>query len=223
MGPKTLTVACCMTAVSLVATPLAAQPNAGDPWYGLYIGIGGNVGEAFGGNKFDFQDQSAGQTLSFQAANTDNSMLLGGIQIGQLWYVGGTALGIEDDVSFGKNINYLQSLRAVLGVPTGNFLIYGTGGVGFENANEEFAINSTSGEVDTFKGSFGRYGWVAGAGIEAMVAPHLSIGVEGLYYGLGHETNSLSTALGGEPFTVNVDRNFSVVRARINYRFTNLF
>jgi hypothetical protein len=56
-----------------------------------------------------------------------------------------------------------------------------------------------------------------------MVAPHLSVGVEGLYYGLGHETNVLSTGLGGEPFTVNVDRNLSMVRARINYRFTSLF
>jgi hypothetical protein len=134
MSLKTYAAVAFIALLALGATSSAAEPSPVNPWLGLYVNVGGNVGEAFGGNKFTFLDQSSGQTLSFQGPSTSSSMLVGGFQIGQLWYVGGTALGIEDDVTLGKNINYLQSLRAVLGVPTGPFLIYGTGGIGFENA-----------------------------------------------------------------------------------------
>jgi opacity protein-like surface antigen len=89
--------------------------------------------------------------------------------------------------------------------------------------HEEFTVNSANGETDNFQGDMRKYGWAAGGGIQALVAPHLSIGVEGLYYGLGHETDALATALGGEPFNVIADRNFTVVRARVDYRFTSIF
>jgi outer membrane immunogenic protein len=213
-----LSVAC----LALVATPSLAQPGSPD-WAGLYIGIGGHAGEAFGGNKLSFEDLSAAQDLSFLSGESDNGQFLGGLQLGQLWNVGGAYLGLESDVSFAKDIKYLSSFRAVLGAPAGPFLFYATGGMGMSVTHEEFTVNSANGETDNFQGDMRKYGWAAGGGIQALVAPHLSIGVEGLYYGLGHETDALATALGGEPFNVIADRNFTVVRARVDYRFTSIF
>jgi len=222
MNLRTFAAAAFAAMLTLVTTPAFAQPPV-DPWAGLYIGIGGHIGEAFGGNKLSFTDLSTAHDLTFTTPNSDNSMVLGGLQLGQLWPLGGVTLGIEDDVSFGKNIHYIQSLRGILGVPAGSFLIYGTGGIGFENGDEEFTVTSASGEVDTFKGGFAKYGWVAGGGIEAIIAPRLSLGVEALYYGIGSETTPLTTALGGEPFNFIANHDFTVVRARIDYHIASLF
>ena len=208
---------------ALVTTPLAAQPESVDPWAGLYVGIGGNAGEIFGGNKLSFQDLSADKDLSFLSTNTSNSEFVGGVQISQLWNIGGPYLGIVSDVSFAKDFKYLSSFRAVLGAPAGPFLFYGTGGIGMSVTHEQFTVNSATGETDNFQGDDRRYGWAAGAGIQALVTPHLSLGVEGIYYGLGHETTPLATALGGEPFNLIADRNLTLVRARLDYRFTSIF
>jgi outer membrane immunogenic protein len=137
--------------------------------------------------------------------------------------MGGAVIGLESDVSFAKNIKYLSSLRGQLGVPAGPFLIYGTGGLGMIIAHEEFAVTSTSGEVDNFIGDQKKYGWVAGAGVQALITPHISLGVEGLYYGFGRDRMALNTLEGGEPFNMIADRNFAVVRARLDYHFTSFW
>ncbi len=217
---------CAVMAASILAfatTPLAAQPEAADPWAGLYVGVGGNVGEIFGGNKLSFQDLSAAKDLSFLSAGTSNSEFVGGAQISQLWNIGGPYLGLVSDISFAKDFKYLSSFRAVLGAPAGPFLFYGTGGIGMSVTHEQFTVDSATGESDNFQGDDRRYGWAAGAGIQALVTPHLSLGVEGIYYGLGHETTPLATALEGEPFNLIADRNLTIVRARLDYRFTSIF
>jgi len=220
MRQKTFAAALSAAVVALAVTPLAAQPSPVDPWSGLYIGIGGNAGGVIGGEKLDFQDLSATQDLSF-GTNMDDTRLIGGVQLGQLWRVGGMALGLEDDVSFAKNIKYLETLRAVVGVPTGPFLIYGTGGLAVENVDEEFTVNSPN-ESGVISGSIGKYGWTAGGGVQALVAPHLSLGMEGLYYHIGQDTAAFTTPL-GEAFTVTADRNFAVVRVRLDFHFTRWF
>lgn len=209
--------------LTLAATPLAAQPVSPNPWAGLYVGIGGHAGEAFGGNKLSFNDLTATHDLSFAAANNQDNMFVGGLQFGQLWTVGGIMLGLESDISFGKDVDYLASTRGVLGVPLGSFLIYGTGGVGQEIVSEDFAVSSVSGEIDNFTGKVSKYGWAAGGGIDALVAPHFTIGVEAIHYDFGRDTMPLNMALGGEPFDVIAERHLTVVRARINYRLTSIF
>ena len=201
---------------------LAAPAAPADPWVGLYVGIGGHVGEAFGGNKLSFQDLSTAQDLSFAFTN-ENSQLIGGAQLGQLWRVGGIYVGLEGDASFGaKDVKYLTTVRLQLGATAGPFLLYGTGGLAEAITQESFTV-TTPAETDTFSGNEQKYGWVAGGGIQALVAPHLSLGVEALYYGLGTETRQFQTALTPEPFNMIVDRNATVVRARLDYRFTSIF
>ena len=176
----------------------------------------------FGGNKLSFEDQSAAQDLTFTTTNDGNSTLLGGgAQLGQLWQFGNVAFGLESDISVAKNINYLSSIRAVLGIPSGPYLIYGTGGAGFESVHEEFTVTSaTTGESETFAGNQSKAGFVAGGGIQALVSPHISIGVEGLYYDLGKDSTAMTTP-GGEAFLLNAERNFAVVRLRLDYHLGN--
>ena len=212
--------ACLATAV--LATPSVAQPMNDGPWRGLYIGIGGNAGEAFGGNKLSFQDLSAAQDLTFQTSNPSN-MFVGGLQLGQLWPMGGVVVGLESDVTFGKDIDYLSSARGIVGVPAGSFLIYGTGGVGLEIASENFTVTSANGEEDGFAGKQKFWGWAAGGGVQALVAPRLTLGVEAIHYDFGSDTTPLSTVLGGEPFNMIQQREFTVVRARLDFHFTNFW
>ncbi|MBV9569670.1 MAG: porin family protein [Alphaproteobacteria bacterium] len=220
---KSLAATAALSVLTLGAMPVSAQPTAPNPWAGLYVGIGGHAGEAFGSNKLSFTDLTATHNLSFVTANNEDNMFVGGLQLGQLWPVGGVMLGLESDISFGKDVDYLASTRGVLGVPVGSFLIYGTGGVGQEIVQEDFAVSSTSGEIDNFTGKVSKYGWTAGGGIDALVAPHFSIGVEAIHYDFGRDSQALNLAIGGEPFDVIGERKFTVVRARVNYRFTSIF
>jgi opacity protein-like surface antigen len=58
---------------------------------------------------------------------------------------------------------------------------------------------------------------VVGGGIDYKIAPNLSLGAEALYYDFGSETTRLG--LGDEPFVLDEDRDFTAVRARLNYHF----
>ena len=218
MSLKSFAVAASVSVLAFAATPLAAQPILGGPWSGLYVG--GHLGGAFDANKLSFQDQSANQDLSFQP-NNDGTKVLGGAQVGYLWQPSNIVFGVEGDTSWAKNINYLSSARGVLGVGAGPFMVYGTGGAAFEGTHERFAVDSASGGGSLFTRNADKSGWVGGAGVRTFVAPGVSVGVEGLYYGLGRDTANLATpaATGGEAFAVKDDRNFAVVRARLDYHF----
>lgn len=202
----------------LAATPVSAQPFIEGPWSGLYVG--GHLGAAFDPNKLSFQDQSTAQDLVFSAPD-QNSRIIGGVQAGYLWQPGGIVFGVEGDSSWAKNIDYLASVRGVVGVPEGPFLLYGTGGAAFEGVHERFTVFSQSPGIFDFNRDINKNGWVAGAGFQTWVLPAVSVGVEGLYYDMGSDTTALATTAGtaGEPFLVKDDRRFAVVRARVDYHF----
>ena len=220
--------AACLAALA-AAAPVSAQPFMAGPWSGFYIG--GHLGAAFNPNKLDFQDGSENQDLLFHA-NQNNDELLGGVHAGYDWQAGNLLLGVEGDVSFAKDIDYLSTVRGRIGVPMGPFLLYGTGGVAFEGAKEQFDVMSmgpttdavsndatASGVISHFNRDINKDGWVVGGGAETFVMPAVSVGVEGLWYNMGRDSNALDTptAAGGEPFLVRDDRNFAVVRARVTY------
>ena len=209
------------TAIALLcglaaSAPVAAQDILG-PWTGFYIG--GQAGGAFNPNDLSFTDQSAAQDLAFGTKN--GSRFLGGARGGYDWQAGNILLGVVVDVNFARDINYLSSVRGRLGFPTGPFLIYATGGAAFEGAHERFAVNSATGGISQFSRNINNTGWTAGGGAEYLIGPNMSLGVEGLYYGMGRDTTALMTpaAVGAEPFTVRDNRNFGVVQATLTYHF----
>lgn len=197
------------------AVPASAQSILGGPWSGFYIG--GHAGAAFDPNRLSFTDLSTAQDLSFAPHNSGNTFL-GGVHAGYDFQPGPLMFGVEGDVSFAKDINYLSSVRGRIGVPTGPFLIYGTAGAAFEGSREKFTVFSPSPGIFNFSRDINKTGWTAGGGIDYMMMPGVSLGVEGLYYGMGRDRNILNTTdTLAEPFVVADDRNFAVVRARLTY------
>ncbi len=219
MVPAPRLLACITFAFGLSAatTPATAQSlppaPAGATWTGLYIG--GNLGAAFDPNSASIKDLSEEQDLSLRFSN--DTELTGGVHAGYNWQMGTWVLGVEGDFDFAENINYLASARGRLGWAAGDWLFYGTGGVAFIDTDNDFVVG------DADEGSFGfgtgatDTGYVVGGGLDYKIAPQLSLGVEGLYYGFGSDTTPL--VAGNEPFVLKEDLDFAVVRGRATYHF----
>jgi outer membrane immunogenic protein len=138
---------------------------------------------------------------------------------GYNWQTGAWVLGIEGDVDFADHINYLASARGRLGWVSGDWLFYGTGGVAFIDTDKNFVVVSADDGPFGFSGGNNNTGFVVGGGIDYKVAPHLSLGVEGLFYDFGSDDRHL--VAGDEPFLLKDDEQFAVVRARLNYHFNS--
>ena len=107
--------------------------------------------------------------------------------------------------------------RSDLGI--GNWLFYGTGGVAFIDTDNDFVVVSADDGPFGFSGGNNDTGFVVGGGIDYKVTPHLSLGVEGLFYDFGSDNTHL--VAGDEPFVLKEDEDFAVVRGRLNYHFSS--
>lgn len=149
-------------------------------WNGFYFG-------ANAGGLFLDEDQTVD--------GDDDTFFTGGLHVGYNWQrTNNLVLGIEGDVNFVDDIDYLASLRARIGLAAGPTLFYATGGVallGFEDA---------FGDDDDLTG------WVAGLGVEHKLRQNVSVGLEGLYYNFDEDDNDLVD-----------DFDFWTVRARLTY------
>lgn len=151
-------------------------------WTGLYFGI--NAGGSF-------NDDGNG--------SGDDTVFIGGIHLGYNWQRNSPlVLGVEGDVDFSDNIDYLATIRGRIGVATGPTLFYATGGVAFLGFNNDFSSDDSL------------TGWVAGGGIEHKLRQNVSIGVKGLYYDFGNDND-----FGGN----GDDLTSWTVRARLTYHF----
>lgn len=97
----------------------------------------------------------------------------------------------DDGYAFGStsaDIDFLASVRGRLGFAMNNFLIYGTGGIAWADADASarVVVYDETRDIETTwtgKRSFNDIGFVVGAGMGWMVIPQtFSVGVEGLYY-----------------------------------------
>ena len=148
-------------------------------WTGFYVG--GHLGAAFSDNE--------------DVDIIDDAAFLAGAHLGYNWQgPSNIVIGIEGDVSFLDDIDYLASVRGRLGYAFGPRLAYVTGGAAFLGFDENLAGDDS----DT--------GWVAGLGLEHKLRENVSIGAEALYYGFeGEDTDD--------------DNNFWTARARLTYHF----
>ena len=185
----------------------------GTSWSGFYVG--GNLGAALDPNNLSIKDLSVEQDLSLKSS--DDTQFIGGVHTGYNWQIGTWLVGVEGDVDFSDNINFLASARGRLGWALGNWLLYGTGGVAFIDTDNNFVVVSADDGPFGFSQSNNDTGFVVGGGVDYKVSPHLSLGVEGLFYDFGNEETHL--VAGDEPFVVKEDQDFAVVRARLTYHF----
>jgi len=210
-------------------------PIAAPSWAGWYIGV--NIGGASQGSNFDDPDDN-----TYVNQWRHGSSFIGGGQIGYNWQAGNIVYGLEADFSglskpngtyflntnspgatgcctYGSHVPWLATVRGRLGVTVGdgNTLLYGTGGLAIgrvkasSNEQGQFGPGSPFNDYSTT-----RVGWAAGGGIERMIAPHWTIGVEALFADLGSFTKA-SSAEGKCCATVH--NTLAIGRFKLNYKF----
>lgn len=231
------------TAPTLAADmPLKAPPQRTPAaviasWTGFYGGI--HAGYGWGDarvhvdpNSNEFDGSVIGNGLSMRL----NGAVVGG-QVGYNLQQGNWLFGVEADGSWAgidgnfrsrepapstfyfnvdAKVKWLATVRGRMGVVSGSWLFYGTGGVAFGGTE-------LSGETNYAGYPYGigdsqsktRVGWVAGAGIEMMLSDRVSAKLEYLHYGLGREnfffrfdppSNVNYTYFGKSDFNLNVVR-----------------
>ncbi|WP_029587375.1 outer membrane protein [Bradyrhizobium sp. URHD0069] len=125
-----------------------------------------------------------------------------------------------------QKLDWLGSVRGRVGIsPGSNWLLYATGGLAYGNTSfsHQFVQGAVvpSGWAGALNNDF-RTGWIAGAGVEYMVAPNWTVKGEYLYYDLG------STRVVGLPFNRLADQfgadglyttKGSIARVGFNYKF----
>ncbi|WP_262331707.1 outer membrane protein [Bosea sp. BH3] len=177
-------------------------------WTGFYVG--GNAGYGWGnvnaGNVFNGRTVSIGDMDGF----------VGGGQVGYNYQMGQFVLGLEADIqgadlstgtnAFGDSVStdFYGTVRARVGVAFDRFMPYVTGGWAYGN------VKTTIGGLgSTDKSHTG--GYAIGAGLEYAFTNNIIGGVEYMYVDLG-EKSVLNTG-------VKIGNDFSVVRARLSYKF----
>ncbi|MBN9451861.1 MAG: porin family protein [Bosea sp.] len=189
-----------------VAAPVYMPPVFS--WTGFYLGA--NAG--YGWGNVNAGSVWNGRTVSI--GNTDG--FVGGGQIGYNYQMGQFVLGLEADLqaadlstgtnAFGDRVktDYFGTVRARVGVAFDRFMPYVTGGWAYGNVK-----TTIGGFGSTDKSHTG--GYALGGGLEYAVTNNIIAGVEYLYVDLG-EKSVLNSG-------VKIGNDFSVVRARLSYKF----
>jgi outer membrane immunogenic protein len=201
---------------ALLAAPAHAQmweSHDATNWAGFYAGV--NLGSTFDSNSLSIRDQSALQDLSIQYSNSD--AFIGGGHVGYNLQGARILYGVEGDFDFGENIDFLGSIRAKLGWAGDRVAVYGTLGVAYISAESAFTITSPSQGVFNLTSDYGEFGFVGGGGLDFKVLPALSLGVDGLWYQFGNDSDNL--VAGTAPFIVHNHPSMAAVRGRITYHF----
>src|SRR6266446_2676986 len=235
------------SAADLPVRAANAPPVLASSWAGFYLGLHGG----YGWRDSDFSEEV------FPLARIDGIRSKGGVfggHAGYNWQFGRAVTGLEIDFSgaditgsnsvvFGlsptgtatrtrdERVKYLGTARGRVGwLPTDTVLLYGTAGLAWER----YERTSSSLTVDTstssqfFTQPFDRFGWVAGAGVEAMLfGPHWIGRIEYLHYDFGRAEsastfNSISQGIQSSIASVGGNQTIDVVRAGLSYKFGDL-
>src|SRR5579862_5049470 len=204
-------------------------PVAAPSWVGWYIGV--NAGAASQRGYYDDPDDFA-YTVGWRSSN---AVFIGGGQIGYNWQQGNIVYGLEGDISglskssgtyfsavgipsvtYGSSVTWLSTVRGRLGMTVGDgtTLLYGTAGVavGHISAHSEGGIFGWP--LNTY--STTRVGWTGGGGIEHMITPHWTIGLEALYTDLGAYTKASNV---DGKCCATVHNTLWSGRFKLNYKF----
>jgi len=134
---------------------------------------------------------------------------LNGISIGGTSTLFAPTIGAE---SFSETMLAFGTVRGRIGYAPGNWLFYATGGFAWAYDQETVTQLATGATASPF---LWRFGWTAGAGVEAPVAPHWTARLEYLFTDYGASTVNFPGL--GQRF--NSDFSLQELRAGVNYRF----
>jgi high affinity Mn2+ porin len=136
---------------------------------------------------------------------------LNGISIGGTSTLVAPAVGAE---TFSETMLAFGTVRGRIGYAPGSWLFYATGGFAWAYDQETVTQLATGATASPF---LWRFGWTAGAGVEAPVAPHWTARLEYLFTDYGASTVNFPGL--GQRF--NSDFSLQELRAGVNYRFGN--
>ncbi|WP_210488882.1 outer membrane protein [Microvirga antarctica] len=175
-------------------------------WTGFYVGV--NAGYGWANDNNSYIDPVFGNV-----GNNNDGGFVGGGQIGYNYQMGQFVIGLETDIQYadlgnnnsryigeanfgrGSDNEFFGTTRARVGVAFDRFMVYATGGIAYADSD---------------------FGWTAGGGVEYAFTNNLTAKLEGLYVNLDSNDRYYGPLLAGR----NNDREFGVVRAGLNYKFS---
>src|ERR1039458_8799240 len=173
------------------------------------------------------------------------SSWVAGAQTGYNWQQGSWVYGLETDLSgtglkssmsggltslnpcagdaasTSAKIDWYGTVRGRAGWASGKVLFYGTGGLAYGHVDLSSTYNalflSTTAQTSSV-----RAGWVAGAGIEYLLQPNLTLNLGYQYVDLGTASLASSTTLGGSSIaqTASAHAAFHVVTVGFSWQFS---
>lgn len=204
------------------APPPLLSPVPVYNWTGLYVG--GHVG--YGWSNFSGTDPTG--TASEQAKGW-----LAGVTVGYNYQINSFVIGVEGDYSWAKverkisdplglgggeaklTNDYFATAAIRLGYAVDRLLIYGKGGVAW--TRDKYDI--TDGAGGFANGTFGRTGWMLGAGLEYAVWGNWSTKIEYNYLKFKSIDETLNTGGGLTATTASVSLTSHLLKFGVNYRF----
>jgi outer membrane immunogenic protein len=215
----------------------AAEPMFN--WSGFYVG--GHAG--YGWEDVKWENIGTSGFFSPIGSTFDNSPkgALGGVQVGFNWQNGVWVFGVEGSFSWG-DLNKTSTSPSLSSPTTDNFSskisnIYTvTGRVGFNNgpwlpyvkagfagADVKTAFMSTRFLGVVAEASRQHTGWTVGAGLEYLLSPNWSVGLEYNFIDLSTKTHDMPDIVAGVPSGViqnyAIDPRIQTIMLKINYKF----
>jgi outer membrane immunogenic protein len=220
-----------------VKAPIVKAPSVVPySWTGCFVGVAG------GGKRGRSRHVSGdAATLGLNITNDyDMSGGIVGVEYGCNWQTGLWVLGTESDFSWtnlrggehdiapfntaaisSTRESWLSTSRVRAGfLPTPQLLLYGTGGLA--TARVEAVVDATAAGANIISESRRRWGWTGGGGAEYALGGGWSVKADYLYVRLNNHEYFNPAPLG---FTIrgNVPVDQHILRAGVNYKFTNCF
>jgi outer membrane immunogenic protein len=215
-------------ALGALAAPAYAEEPAGDhDWTGFYVG--GTLGitaadldwKIDGGEGFSSDEDGSvhpSQSTAGASVQAGYDHQLGPVVVGaQVDY---TVTHFEENARFDggegsdlrSEIHGLGTVRARVGYPIGDCLLFTTGGLAFGDLKHTYDSDGSPAETHAKD----KLGWTAGGGVEVAVSEKISLIAEGLYISFE------KSAIADGPFfddQFEVETALMIGRVGVNYRF----
>ncbi len=208
-------ISACAAVVSLapVMAYASASEAVGFTWTGMFVGI--NAGYSKGTSDWDFGAGGSnshdidGAILGVQAGY--NAQLASGLVAGIEVSYEGTNTGGKSSCSGSEcksAINSLTDISGRLGVNYGSSLLFGKGGIAYQNIEHTISAGAVSN-----KDKGGSLGYIAGGGVEFYIDNNITSNIEYNYYHFGSDSATVGAS------NIKDSTSLSVVKAGLNIKF----
>jgi len=227
-----ITVAACFFAQQASAAdlpagpPLLRAPSAviAANWQGFYVG--GHAAYAWADGSYSVNDASSSRF------DIDTDGFMGGGQAGVQAQWGHWVAGVEGTYSWADltqsrtttliatrtsnfDLRYIGTITGKLGWSADRWLIYGKGGVAYGRVH---TLNENTTAALSYEGRNWETGYTLGIGLEYMMLPNWSLGLEFDYYSFTFN-RTLVTSAGGNATISDSNADIYAIMLRANYLF----